>query len=112
MLPLARAGLRKAALAGMKIALGADAPLVPLGENAKEFAAMVDCGVSALDSLRAGTINAAWLLGAADGGELVSGKLADVVAVVGNPLDDMNATEKMVFVMKSGKVYRQPYGLF
>ncbi len=107
-LPLARASLRKAALAGVKIALGTDAPLVPFGENAKEFAAMVDRGVSALDSLRAGTMNAADLLGVADRGELVSGKLADVVAVVGNPLEDMHATERVVFVMKGGKVYRQP----
>ena len=106
--PLARASLRKAALAGVKIALGTDAPLVPFGENAKEFAAMVDRGVSPIDSLRAGTINAADLLGVADRGDLAAGKLADIVAVAGNPLEDMHATEKVVFVMKGGKVYRQP----
>ncbi len=107
-LPLARASLRKAALAGVKIALGTDAPLLPFGENAKEFSAMMANGLSALDSLRAGTMNAADLLGVDDRGELASGKLAEIVAVSGNPLEDMHATERVVFVMKGGKVYRQP----
>src|SRR5262249_27738735 len=95
--PLARANLRKAALAGVKIALGTDAPLVPFGENAKEFGAMVDCGLSTLESLRAGTINAAELLGVDDRGELAAGKLADIVAVRGNPLDNIRLTENVVF---------------
>ena len=107
-LPLARANLRKAALAGVKIALGTDAPLVPFGDNAKEFGAMVDRGLAPLESLRAGTINAAELLGVTDRGELASGKLADIVAVAGNPLENIRVTEKVVFVMKGGKVYRRP----
>ncbi len=107
-LPLARASLRKAALAGVKIALGTDAPLVPFGDNAKEFGAMVDRGLSTLESLRAGTVNAADLLGVSDRGELTAGKFADIVAVAGDPLADIHATEKVVFVMKGGKIYRQP----
>jgi imidazolonepropionase-like amidohydrolase len=107
-LPLAKASLRKAAQAGVKIALGTDAPLVPFGEDAKEFAAMVDRGVSPIDSLRAGTMNAADLLGVKDRGELAAGKLADVVAVTGNPLEDIRRTEDVVFVMKGGRVYRRP----
>ncbi|MBL0156286.1 MAG: amidohydrolase family protein [Bryobacterales bacterium] len=107
-LPLARANLRKSMLAGVKIALGTDAPLVPFGDNAKEFGAMVDRGLSPLESLRAGTRNAADLLGVTDRGELTPGKLADIVAVPGNPLENIRATEKVVFVMKGGQVYRQP----
>lgn len=107
-LPLARANLRRAALAGVRIALGTDAPLVPFGDNAKEFAAMVERGLSPLESLRAGTLNAAELLGAADRGDLAPGKFADIVAVTGNPLEDIRATEKVVFVMKGGKIYRRP----
>ena len=108
-LPLARTNVRKAAQAGVKIALGTDAPLVPFGENAKEFTAMVDiAGMTPIESLRAGTLNAADLLGTPDRGELASGKLADIVAVTGNPLEDIHATERVVFVMKGGKIYRRP----
>jgi imidazolonepropionase-like amidohydrolase len=107
-LPAARANLQKAARAGVKIALGTDAPLVPFGDNAKEFGAMVNRGLTALDALRAGTINAAELLGVRDRGELAVGTFADVVAVPGNPLENIRATEGVVFVMKGGKIYRRP----
>jgi imidazolonepropionase-like amidohydrolase len=108
-LPLARRNISKAAQAGVKIALGTDAPLVPFGENAKEFTAMVEiAGLTPLESLRAGTVNAADLLGTTDRGELAAGRLADIAAVAGNPLEDIRATEKVVFVMKGGKVYRRP----
>jgi imidazolonepropionase-like amidohydrolase len=106
-LPIARANVKKASIAGVKIALGTDAPLLPYGENAKEFRAMVNGGLSNLESLRAGTMNAADLLGVNDRGELGVGKLADIVAVRGNPLEDITATERVVFVMKGGKVYRR-----
>jgi imidazolonepropionase-like amidohydrolase len=106
--PLARANFSKAAKAGVKIALGTDSPLVPFGENAKEFAAMADRGLPVVESLRAGTINAAELLGVTDRGELAAGKFADIVAVPGNPLENIRVTEKVVFVMKGGKVYRKP----
>jgi imidazolonepropionase-like amidohydrolase len=109
-LPLARANLRKAALAGVRIALGTDAPLVPFGENAKEFEAMVERGLSPLEALRAGTLNAAELLGKNNRGELAAGKLADIVAVPGNPLENIGATADVTFVMKGGKVYRRPAG--
>jgi len=107
-LPVARASVRKAALAGVKIALGTDAPLVPFGENAKEFGAMVARGMTAAEALRAGTVNAAELLGAKDRGQIAAGMVADVVAVRGNPLEDVRATERVVFVMKAGRVYRKP----
>ena len=107
-LPLARANFRTAALAGVKIALGTDAPLVPFGENAKEFGAMADRGLTSLEALRAGTLNAAELLGVSDRGDLAVGKFADIVAVPGNPLENIRSTEHVVFVMKGGRVYRRP----
>lgn len=93
--------------AGVKIALGTDAPLVPFGDNAKEFGAMAGRGLTVIGALRAGTINAAELLGVTDRGALAVGKLADVVAVPGNPLEDICATEAVVFIMKGGKIYRR-----
>lgn len=106
-LPLARENLRKATQAGVKIALGTDAPLVPFGQNAKEFAAMAAQGLSNLEALRAGTSNAADLLGRPDLGRLAPGFLADIVAVPGNPLTDIRATEKVNFVMQNGKIIRR-----
>jgi imidazolonepropionase-like amidohydrolase len=107
LLPIARANLQKAAKAGVKIALGTDAPLVPFGDNAKEFGAMASRGLTAIDALRAGTINAAELLGVKDRGELAVGTFADVVAVPGNPLENIRATETVVFVMKGGRIYKR-----
>ena len=92
----------------MKIALGTDAPLVPFGQDAKEFAAMTDRGLAPIEALRAGTLNAPELLGVTDRGDLAAGKFADIVAVPGNPLENIRATENVVFVMKGGKVYRRP----
>jgi imidazolonepropionase-like amidohydrolase len=69
---------------------------------------MVDRGLTPIESLRAGTLNAADLLGVTDRGELAPGKFADIVAVPGNPLQDIRATEKVVFVMKAGRIYRRP----
>ena len=106
--PIARANLQKAVQAGVKIALGTDAPLLPFGENAKEFAAMADRGLAPIDALRAGTINAAELLGVKDRGELTVGTFADVVAVPSNPLENIRATEAVVFVMKGGRIYKRP----
>jgi len=106
--PIARANLQKAVQAGVKIALGTDAPLLPFGENAKEFGAMANRGLAAIDALRAGTINAAELLGVKDRGELTVGTFADVVAVPSNPLENIRATEAVVFVMKGGRIYKRP----
>jgi imidazolonepropionase-like amidohydrolase len=60
------------------------------------------------EALRAGTLNAAELLGVTDRGDLAAGKFADIVAVPGNPLENIRATENVVFVMKGGKAYRRP----
>jgi imidazolonepropionase-like amidohydrolase len=105
-LPLARASLRKAIAAGVKIAFGTDAAVFPHGENAREFAVLTSLGMSPIDAIRAATINAADLLGKADRGEIAAGKLADLVAVPGNPLTDIRVTERVMWVMQGGKTIK------
>ena len=106
-LPLARASLRKAISAGVKIAFGTDAAVFPHGENAREFAVYTSSGMSPLDALRTATINAADLLGTSDRGDLAPGLLADIIAVPGNPLTDIRVTERVIFVMQGGKTVKQ-----
>jgi imidazolonepropionase-like amidohydrolase len=91
---------------GVPIAMGTDAGVEPHGLNAREFSLMTKNGMAAAQALIAGTANGAELLGLADQtGTLTPGKFADIVAVAGNPLMDMHATEHPVFVMKEGIVY-------
>jgi len=91
---------------GTPLALGTDAAVEPHGRNAFEFELMVKNGLPAAQALMAGTRNGAELLGWADQvGTLQAGKLADIVAVPGNPLENIAATEHPVFVMKDGRVY-------
>src|SRR5467141_2752544 len=93
----------------IQIALGTDAGVIPHGANAREFELMVEWGgMSNMDSIRAGTMNGAKLLGWDKNlGSLSSGKWADIVAVSGDPLKDIHAMERVVFVMKNGVVYRR-----
>jgi imidazolonepropionase-like amidohydrolase len=98
---------RNAVKLGVKIALGTDAGVYPHGQNAKEFKLMVDLGMSPIDALRAGTSSDAELLGiSAKVGTLEKGKLADIVAIPGDPTQDITATERVSFVMKEGKVVK------
>ncbi|HEY6989378.1 MAG TPA: amidohydrolase family protein [Bryobacteraceae bacterium] len=99
--------VRRALQMGVKIALGTDAAVYPHGNNALEFVLMAADGMTTAQSLRAGTSSAAELLGLADKiGTLEPGKLADIVAVPGNPLQDIRATQSVLFVLKEGVVYR------
>jgi imidazolonepropionase-like amidohydrolase len=92
---------------GLKIALGTDAAVYPHGKNAGEFELLVSCGMKPVNALKAGTSVDADLLGLADRiGTLEVGKLADVVAVPGNPETDIRQAQKVLFVMKEGVVYR------
>lgn len=104
----AQDSLVKLALAmGVKIALGTDAAVYPHGNNALEFVLMAADGMANAQALKAGTAYGADLLGLTNKiGTLESGKLADVVAVPGNPLDDIKVTQSVFFVMKEGTVYR------
>jgi imidazolonepropionase-like amidohydrolase len=97
----------KAVAMGVKIGLGTDAAVYPHGRNAEEFHQMVDLGMKPIDALKAGTSNDADLLGLADKiGTLETGKLADVVAVPGDPSQNIRQTEHVFFVMKEGKIYK------
>ncbi|TDR40848.1 imidazolonepropionase-like amidohydrolase [Tahibacter aquaticus] len=95
--------------AGVKIAFGTDAGVFPHGQNAREFELMVEAGMPAMFTLQAATTHAAELLGQSnDLGSIAAGKFADVVAVPGNPLEDIGVMKKVNFVMKDGVVYRGP----
>lgn len=105
---VARANLKKAAAAGVKIALGTDAAVYPHGLNAHELEIYVDqFNMTPLAALQTGTINAADLLGWSDRvGALEPGKWADIIAVSGDPLKDIKLLQNVAFVMKSGAVYK------
>jgi imidazolonepropionase-like amidohydrolase len=97
----------KAYKAGVKIAFGTDAGVYRHGLNWLEFVYMIDAGMPAMEVIKSATINAADLLGEKDRlGSIEIGKLADIVAVEGDPLKDPQAFGKVVFVMKDGKVYK------
>jgi imidazolonepropionase-like amidohydrolase len=98
---------RNAVKLGVKIGLGTDAAVFPHGQNAKEFKLMVDLGLPPIEALRAGTSADAELLGiSAKVGTLEKGKLADIVAMPGDPTTDITATERVSFVMKEGKIVK------
>lgn len=106
--PLIQKTFEKAHKAGVKIAFGTDSGVSAHGDNGQEFALMVEAGMAPADALRSATINSAQLLGVSDIlGTLEAGKLADIVAVSGNPLDDISLMESVSFVMKDGVVYKQ-----
>ena len=98
---------RNAVKIGVKISFGTDAAVFPHGQNAKEFKLMVDLGMAPIEALKAATSNDAELFGiAAKVGTLEKGKLADIVAMPGDPTADITATERVSFVMKEGKIIR------
>jgi imidazolonepropionase-like amidohydrolase len=100
---------RSALKMGVPIAFGTDSGVSPHGMNAKEFKLLVDIGMQPSQALLSGTRESAKLLGIIDQvGTLEAGKIADIVAVKGNVLNDITATEKPVFVMKHGQVVVQP----
>jgi imidazolonepropionase-like amidohydrolase len=102
-----KAMFREAARQGVRIALGTDAGVEPHGWNAHEFSLMVEGGLSPAASLQAGTAGGADLLGLSSQiGSLEPGKLADVVAVPGDPTADIGATAKVIFVMKEGRIVK------
>ncbi len=102
---------QRAMAEGVKIGLGTDAAVYPHGRNTEEFHQMVDLGMKPIDALKAGTSADAELLGLADKiGTLEAGKLADVVAVPGDPLQNIRQTEHVFFVMKEGVIYRNDRG--
>jgi len=107
----ARKNVAHAFASGVKVAFGTDAAVYPHGLNAHEFAVMVKLGMSPLQSIQAATINAADLLGWSDKiGGLEPGKWGDIIAVDGDPLQDVTTLEHVKLVMKGGEVVKNEYG--
>ena len=102
-----RENFMKAVTSGVKAAFGTDAGIFPHGWNAKQFAYMVEWGMTSTEAIQAATVNAADLLGWTDRiGSICAGKLADIIAVPTDPLADVTALERVGFVMKGGVVVR------
>lgn len=102
-----RENFQKAVEAGVKVAFGSDAGVYPHGDNGKQFKYMVKFGLTPMKAIQAATVNAADLLGWTDKvGSLSKSKFADIIAVEGNPIDDVTILEKVKFVMKDGVVYK------
>jgi imidazolonepropionase-like amidohydrolase len=109
-IPIAQKNVSHAFKSGVKVALGTDAAVCPHGLNAREFGKMVEMGLTPLQSIQAGTVNAADLLGWTDKiGTIEAGKWADIVAVDGDPLQDVTTLEHVKFVMKGGEVIKNEY---
>ena len=103
-----RENFRKAVQTGVKIAFGTDSGVYPHGWNAKQFAYQVKYGQTPMQAIQSATINAADLIGVAEQiGSIRPGKLADLIAVPGNPLEDITQLERVSFVMKDGKIYKR-----
>ena len=106
-IPAAKKNVAKAFRSGVRVALGTDAGVYPHGENGGEFWAMVELGLTPTQALQAGTVNAAELMGWSDRiGSIRKGKLADIVAVKGNPVANVRLLQHVEFVMKDGTVYK------
>jgi imidazolonepropionase-like amidohydrolase len=102
-----RDNFAKAVKAGVKVAFGTDAGVYPHGDNAKQFAYMVQYGLAPARAIRAATSDAAELLGRPDVGTLAPGKFADMIAVVGDPLADVRLLEHVKVVIKGGVVVKR-----
>jgi imidazolonepropionase-like amidohydrolase len=98
--------IRMAIEAGVKMAYGTDAGVFPHGDNARQFSSFVKRGVRPLEAIRMASIHAADLMELDDRGVIAPGKLADLIAVDGNPLEDIRVLEQVRFVMKDGKVFK------
>ena len=106
--PLIQATFGKAYKAGVNIAFGTDSGVSAHGDNAQEFALMVEAGMPPAEAILSATVNTAKLLDVEETlGTLEAGKLADIIAVKGNPLTDISVLEHVQFVMKDGKIYKQ-----
>src|SRR5690606_20524025 len=106
--PLVQDSHRRAIRAGVPIAFGTDAGVFPHGRNAREFQLMVEAGMTPAAAILAATRNAAEALGRSEElGAIAPGRLADIVAVQGNPLQDITLLQDVGFVMKDGVVYKR-----
>jgi imidazolonepropionase-like amidohydrolase len=107
---LQRENFQKAVQSGVKMAFGTDAGVYPHGDNARQFFYMVKFGMTPAQAIRAATSSAADLIGRSkDVGSIETGKYADIIAVVNDPLHDVRALENVAFVMKGGVVYKNTF---
>ncbi|MGE0607860.1 MAG: amidohydrolase family protein [Pirellulales bacterium] len=107
--PVIKATFAKAHAAGVKIAFGTDSGVSPHGENAHEFELMVAGGMAPMKAIQSATLEASKLLRIDDRlGTIEAGKIADVIAVKGNPLEDIRILRTVGFVMKEGTIYKGP----
>jgi imidazolonepropionase-like amidohydrolase len=102
-----RMNFKKAVEAGAKIAFGTDAGIFPHGDNHKQFAYMVEWGMTPLQAIQAATINAADLFGMNEIGQIKEGFIADIIGVRENPLENIRSLESVSFVMKEGSIVLQ-----
>ncbi len=103
-----RETFKAAHAAGVKMVFGSDGGVYPNGDNGKQFATMVQWGMAPIEAIRAATVNAAEALGRAnDVGAIAVGRYGDMIAVDGNPLDDVGLLQHVAFVMKGGQVVKQ-----
>ena len=106
--PLIQDSFKRAYQGGVKIAFGTDSGVSIHGENAREFAYMVEAGIPPMEAILTATKHAADLLGASDTvGSIQAGRFADIVAVAGDPLQDITELQRVTFVMKGGVVYKE-----
>ena len=104
-----RRHMRDAVAWGLPVAFGTDAGVIPHGANAREFEELASIGLDAATALRAATVFAARAVGMPDTiGVLAQGRIADVIGVDGNPLDDRGSLRRVTFVMKEGQVFKRP----
>lgn len=104
-----RESFRRAHAAGVEIVFGTDSAVYPHGDNARQFSRMVRFGMTPAEAIRSATVRAADLFGIGDQvGRIAEGLQADLVAVSGNPYEDISILENVEFVMKGGVVYREP----
>jgi imidazolonepropionase-like amidohydrolase len=98
----------KAYKAGVKIAFGTDAGVYAHGKNYLEFQYMTEVGMPPMEAIRSATVSAATLLGEIENlGSIEKGKLADIIAVTGDPVKDIKVMKDVIFVMKDGIIYKQ-----
>ncbi|WP_440876146.1 Xaa-Pro dipeptidase [Thalassotalea sp. PLHSN55] len=102
-----RESFRKATKAGVNMVFGSDAAIYPHGDNGKQFSRMVQFGMSPMQAIQASTLHSAALLQQDNLGQIATGFLADIIAVDGDPIDNISLLESVSFVMKDGQIYKQ-----
>ena len=107
--PVIQDAFARAHRGGVRIAFGTDSGVSAHGDNARELLLMVEAGMNPADAIVSATINAAELLGLSDTiGTVEPGKAADLIATTGDPLVEISQLQRVVFVMRAGKVYKRP----